>query len=201
MTATGTPVIGSVGLFCGSSPGIDPDWRREATTFGRLLALAGVRLVYGGGAVGLMGACARAVLAGGGQVTGVIPEFLRVPEVALEEADLVVVASMHERKAKMFSEADGFVVLPGGVGTLEEVIEILSWARLGLHAKPVVFLNTHGYWTPLFDLIAHTMRQGFTPEGFAATFRAVERCEAILPALASMAKVADRRPAMPLSLT
>ena len=110
--------IGSVGLFCGSSLGADPRWAAAAAAFGRLLAAEGLRLVYGGGAVGLMGACARAALGAGGRVLGVIPEFLRLPEVAYEAAELVVVASMHERKARMFAEADAFVVLPGGVGTL-----------------------------------------------------------------------------------
>ncbi len=184
-TAESSPGLGSVGLFCGSSPGMDPVWREEAAAFGDILAPAG----------------ARAVVAGGGKVLGVIPEFLRLPEVAYDAAELVVVPSMHERKAVMFAEADGFAVLPGGVGTLEEVIELLSWARLGLHIKPVVFLNSHGYWDPLIDLIAHTMEQGFTPRGFTATFQAVERATEILPALQAMAAAADRRPAMPLTLT
>jgi len=201
MTAAASPGLRSVGLFCGSSPGVDPVWREEAGAFGAILAQADVRLVYGGGAVGLMGACAKAVIAGGGKVLGVIPEFLRLPEVAYEDAELVVVPSMHERKAVMFAEADGFAVLPGGVGTLEEVIELLSWARLGLHIKPVVFLNSRGYWDPLFGLIAHTMEQGFTPHGFTATFEAVESAAGVLPALQAMAAAADRRPAMPLTLT
>src|SRR5215472_9789678 len=149
--------LASVALFCGSSTGVQPQWVEAAAAFGRILAQARVRLVYGGGGLGLMGACARAVVAGGGRVLGVIPEFLRLPEVAYEEAELVMVGSMHERKATMFQEADGFVVLPGGVGTLEEIIEILSWTRLGLHAKPVVFFNGLGYWTPLFELVDHTV--------------------------------------------
>src|SRR3954467_2716024 len=159
--------IASVGLFCGSSPGGDPQWTLAAAAFGEILAREGLRLVYGGGALGLMGACAKAVIAGGGQVLGVIPEFLRLPEVAYEAAELVVVASMHERKARMFAEADGFAVLPGGIGTLEEVIELLSWARLGLHRKPVVFLDLEGFWTPLLELLDHTIREGFAPAGFA----------------------------------
>ena len=193
----------SVGLFCGSSPGADPGWARAAADFGALLAREGVRLVYGGGAVGLMGACAKAVVAGGGQVLGVIPEFLRLPEVAYEAAELAVVGSMHERKALMFQEADGFVVLPGGVGTLEEVIELLSWARLHLHAKPVVFLNHAGFWTPLFELIDHTVRQGFTPPAFTSAYAAVEEVEALLPTLAAMAMAAAAgdRPQLPLTVT
>ena len=189
----------SVGLFCGSAKGGDPAWADEAASFGRVLAETGVRLVYGGGAVGLMGACARACVAGGGQVLGVIPDFLRLPEVAYEAAELVVVPSMHERKAVMFREADGFAVLPGGVGTLEEAIEVLSWSRLGLHAKPVVFLNARGFWTPLFDLIDHTVRQGFTPPEFKGCWGVVDRVENILPSLARMA--ADGRGGMDPRLT
>jgi uncharacterized protein (TIGR00730 family) len=193
--------LASVALFCGSSTGVQPQWVEAAAAFGRILAQARVRLVYGGGGLGLMGACARAVVAGGGRVLGVIPEFLRLPEVAYEEAELVVVGSMHERKATMFQEADGFVVLPGGVGTLEEIIEILSWTRLGLHAKPVVFLNSGGYWTPLFELIEHTVREGFTPSQFRGAFAQVERVEDILPALASLAARAGERPRIPLTVT
>ena len=148
-----------------------------------------------------MGACARAAVSGGGQVLGVIPEFLRLPEVAYEAAELVVVASMHERKAVMFREADGFAVLPGGVGTLEEAIELLSWARLQLHAKPVVFLNQAGFWDPLFGLIDHTVRQGFTPPAFTAAYQAVERVEDLLPTLQAMAARAGYRPSLPLTVT
>ena len=198
--ATDAP-LASVGLFCGSSAGADPGWMQAAAEFGAILAGAGVQLVYGGGAVGLMGACARAVLGGGGRALGVIPEFLRLPEVAYEEAELVVVASMHERKAMMFERADGFAVLPGGVGTLEEVIELLSWARLELHAKPVVFLNAGGYWTPLLELFEHTVRHGFTPAGFTAAYQAVERTEDILPTLQAMAGRAHERPPLPLTVT
>jgi len=172
--------------------GADAAYAEQAAAFGAILADAGVRLVYGGGAIGLMGACAREVVARGGRVLGVIPGFLRMPEVAYEAAELVVVSSMHERKAVMFREADAFAVLPGGVGTLEEAIELLSWARLNLHAKPVVFLNTGGFWTPLFELIDHTVRQGFTPPQFVQAYRAVERVEDLLPALEAMAAEAGR---------
>ena len=193
--------IGSLGLFCGSSNGADPAFAEAAAALGSILAARGVRLVYGGGAVGLMGACARAVTADGGRVLGVIPEFLRLPEVAYEDGELVVVASMHERKATMFAEADAFAVLPGGIGTLEEAIELLSWARLELHAKPIVFLNTRGFWAPLMDLFEHTVRQGFTPPGFAHAWAAVDQVEDVLPTLAAMAESAGRRPPMPLTLT
>jgi uncharacterized protein (TIGR00730 family) len=193
--------IASVGLFCGSSAGIDPAWAEGAEAFGRALAREGLRLVYGGGAVGLMGACARAAIGAGGQVLGVIPEFLRLPEVAYEAAELVVVGSMHERKAVMFREADAFVVMPGGIGTLEEAIELLSWSRLELHAKPIVFLDLAGFWRPLFELIDHTMRQGFTPSQFASAYSAVDEVGAVLPRLREMAAAAGARDPMPLTVT
>ena len=199
--SSGNATLGAVGLFCGSSTGVEPAWTAAAAEFGRILVRSDVRLVYGGGGTGLMGACARAVVADGGRPLGVIPEFLRLPEVAYEAAELVVVASMHERKAVMFREADGFAVLPGGVGTLEEAIEILSWARLGLHAKPVVFLNTQDFWTPLLELFDHTVRQGFSPPDFIHAYRAVERVEDILPTLAAMAAAAEHRPDLPLIVT
>ena len=193
--------IGSVGLFCGSSAGIDPAWAEAAESFGRTLAGEGLRLVYGGGAIGLMGACARAAIGAGGQVLGVIPEFLRLPEVAYEAAELVVVDSMHERKAVMFREADGFVVMPGGIGTLEEAIELLSWSRLELHAKPIVFLDLGGFWRPLFELIDHTVRQGFTPPQFASAYSAVDEVSKLLPRLREMAATAGAREPMPLTVT
>jgi uncharacterized protein (TIGR00730 family) len=192
--------LASVGLFCGASPGADPAWTEAAAAFGRILAGEGVRLVYGGGGLGLMGACAKAAVEAGGSVLGVIPEFLQLPEVAYDAADLLVVPSMHERKAVMFQEADGFVVMPGGIGTLEEAIELLSWARLGLHAKPMVFLDAHGFWGPLFELFEHTIRQGFTPEAFRSAFAAVDTVEELLPALRAMASRPGARPAMPLTV-
>lgn len=199
--AKGQGEIVSVGMFCGSSPGFDPRWAEAAATLGRTLAAEKLRLVYGGGAVGLMGACARAAVESGGRVLGVIPEFLRLPEVAYEAADLMVVASMHERKARMFEEADAFVVMPGGVGTLEEAIELLSWSRLELHKKPVVFLDMDGFWRPLFELIDHIVRHGFTPPEFAATFSSVERVDQVLPRLREMAAAAPDRAPMPLYVT
>ena len=186
----------SVGLFCGSATGGDPAWEHAASRFGGALAKAGVRLVYGGGAIGLMGACAREVVRHGGRVLGVIPEFLRLPEVAYEAAELVVVSSMHERKAVMFREADGFAVLPGGVGTLEEAIELLSWARLNLHVKPIVFVNAKGFWTPLLELIDHTIREGFTPPEFHRAYAVVDRAADVLPRLQAMVGEA-RGPADP----
>src|SRR5207245_1617713 len=131
---------------CGSSDAADPAYLRAAEDLGRALAAAGLKLVYGGGGVGLMGACARAAHEAGGEVLGVIPSFLISRERALETIEHVVVGDMHARKMLMFERADAFVTLPGGVGTLEEIVELLSWRRLELHAKPVVFYNPDGFW-------------------------------------------------------
>src|SRR4051812_39024582 len=133
-------------VFCGSIHQARPAYLRAADELGRALAEAGLRLVYGGGGVGLMGATARAAHAAGGAVLGIIPDFLIGKERALETVEHVVVTSMHQRKQMFFEESDGFVILPGGIGTLEEVIELLSWRRLDLHALPVVFYNPDDFW-------------------------------------------------------
>jgi len=173
----------SVCVFCGSSDTADPAYLAGAATLGRILAREGVRLVYGGGGVGLMGACARAAHEAGGEVLGVIPDFLVSRERAYDAVRTVVVASMHERKRIMFEESDGFAVLPGGIGTLEEVVELLSWRRLELHAKPIVFHDPGGFWRPLFELFRHTVEAQLTPVDFMDAYMAVEDVEAILPVL------------------
>ena len=178
--------LGSVCVFCASSDGVDPAFIEGAQRLGADLARHQVRLVYGGGGVGLMGACARAAHMAGGKVLGVMPSFLRSREMAFDAVETVFVTSMHERKAIMFEQSDAFAVLPGGVGTLEEVIELLSWRRLGLHAKPIVFLNPSDYWTPLFDLLRHKVDQGLTPDWFMDTFRSAPTAEAVLPAIRAM---------------
>jgi uncharacterized protein (TIGR00730 family) len=162
--------IDSVCLYCGSSDAADPDYLAAASEFGRGLAEGGQRLVYGGGGVGLMGAAARAAHEAGGRVLGVMPEFLRSRERLFDEVETRVVHSMHERKMIMFQESDAFVVAPGGVGTLEEIVELLSWKRLDLHDKPVVFLNLRGFWEPFYELMHHTIRTNFTPAAFADTW-------------------------------
>jgi uncharacterized protein (TIGR00730 family) len=195
-----THAIASVCVFCGSSPGRDPLHMETARDLGRALAAGGRTLVYGGGGVGLMGACARAALDAGGRAVGVIPQFLCTPELALNEAELQVVGSMHERKAAMFERADAFAILPGGIGTLEEAIELLSWARMNLHRKPAVFLDTGGYWRPLFDLIDHTVAQGFTPGVFTALYRSVATVDEVLPALDAMARATAEAGETPIAL-
>jgi uncharacterized protein (TIGR00730 family) len=175
--------LDSVCVFCGSSDAADPAFLDAARQMGVALAASSLRLVYGGGGVGLMGACARAAHDAGGRVLGIIPTFLIGKERALDTVETVVVQSMHERKIMMFERSDGFVVLPGGIGTLEEIVELLSWRRLDLHAKPVVFYNPRDFWRPLFDLFQHTVDENLTPAGFMGSWTSVDRVEDIIPAL------------------
>ncbi|HUZ14465.1 MAG TPA: TIGR00730 family Rossman fold protein [Caulobacteraceae bacterium] len=184
----------SVCVYCASSSAADPDFLSAAAALGRSLADAGLRLVYGGGGLGLMGACARAAHERGGRVLGVIPHFLTARERPLARVETVIVASMHERKLRMFDEADAFAILPGGIGTLEEVIEILSWRRLGLHAKPIVFLNAKGFWNPLFEVFEHILAQDLAPSEFRDCWRAVEDVGELLPALRAMPTLAFMTP-------
>lgn len=158
--------LGSVAVFTGSASGDDPAYLSAATAFGGLLARAGIGLVYGGAHVGLMGAVADAALAAGGSVVGVIPEALVSRELAHPGlTELVVVGTMHERKAEMASRADAFVALPGGAGTLEEVFEVWTWQQLGYHDKPVAFLDVAGYWRPLLDALEGMAAAGFVRRG------------------------------------
>lgn len=179
--------ITSVCLFCGASNGADPAYLQAATTFGRTMAAEGVRLVYGGGGIGLMGAAARAAHGAGGRVLGVIPEFLSTREVVYDEVETVVVRNMHDRKRIMFEQSDAFAVFPGGIGTLEEVVELLSWRRLDLHAKPIVFLNLNGFWDPFFALVEHTVDQGLTPAWVPGVWGTARTVGEILPLVRRMA--------------
>jgi uncharacterized protein (TIGR00730 family) len=152
----------SICVYCGSNSGVDPDFAATARELGVLMAKAGIRLVYGGGSVGLMGILARSALASGGKVTGIIPQFLRDRELMLKEVDeLVVTADMHERKRMMFERSDAFVALPGGIGTLEELIEIYTWSYLGIHDKPFAVLNTNGYYDGFTAFLDHAAGEGF----------------------------------------
>jgi uncharacterized protein (TIGR00730 family) len=184
----------SVCVYCSSSSDAPAGFVAAAEQLGALLAREGMRLVYGGGGVGLMGACARAAQDAGGRVLGVIPHFLTSHERPLKTVETIVVTSMHERKMMMFEEADAFAVLPGGIGTLEEVVELLSWRRLGLHAKPIVFLNLAGFWDPLFELLNHILDQNMVPPEFREVWRSVDRVDAVLPMLRSMPTVAFTTP-------
>ena len=177
------PRLQSVCVFCGSSDAADPAYLAAASALGGALAAARIKLVYGGGGVGLMGATARAAHDAGGQVLGIIPTFLMGRERALETVEHVIVSNMHERKMLMYERSDAFVILPGGIGTLEEVVELLSWRRLDLHSKPVVFWNPDGFWAPLFALFQHTVDHRLTPAEFMDAWSSVEHIEDVIPAL------------------
>jgi uncharacterized protein (TIGR00730 family) len=154
--------VHSVAVFCGASPGGRPEYLAAATAFGGALARAGMRLIYGGGRVGMMGAVADGALAAGGTVVGVIPEFLRLREVAHDGvSEMIVTDSMHSRKRRMFELADAFVALPGGLGTFDETFEILTWRQLGLHAKPIVLCDIQGAFRPLIATIEAAIAEGF----------------------------------------
>jgi uncharacterized protein (TIGR00730 family) len=178
--------LDSVCVYCGSSDAADPAWLEAAAAFGAILAAQDVRVVYGGSSIGLMGACARAAHQAGGRVLGVMPAFLQLPEIMLECVETVIVPSMHERKIRMFEAADAFAVLPGAIGTLEEAVELLSWRRLGLHAKPIVFYNPGDFWRPLFDLFDRFIEARLAPPQFSTCWGAVDDIEALLPALRAM---------------
>ncbi|WP_066683940.1 TIGR00730 family Rossman fold protein [Caulobacter sp. CCH9-E1] len=175
--------LGSVCVYCGSSNTVEPSYLTDAHQIGESFAKAGLKLVYGGGGVGLMGATARGAHSAGGAVLGVIPSFLRGREQPFDDVETVVVETMHERKMMMFERSDAFVVLPGGIGTLEEIVELLSWRRLDLHQKPIVFHNPAGFWDPFFTLIRHTVDLGLTPPSLLNAWRAVEKAEDVTPAL------------------
>ncbi len=182
-------LIGSVCVYCGSGPGNHPAFVKAATDFGKALAEAGVRLVYGGGSVGLMGAVASATLDHGGQVTGIIPGFLVQREHALTRAqEMIVTEDMHERKRLMFERSDAFVALPGGIGTLEELVEQLTWAQLGRHAKPILIANVEGFWDPLLTLLTHMGDTGFIRADLKINLLSAERVGDILPMLEHAAR-------------
>jgi uncharacterized protein (TIGR00730 family) len=184
-----SPLIRSVCVYCGSGPGNDPAFADAARHFGRILAEEKVRLVYGGGATGLMGEIARSALAQGGEVTGVIPTFLKAREIDLRECtELVVVADMHVRKQAMFDRADAFVALPGGVGTLEELAEQMTWAQIGRHKKPILIADVNGFWKPLLSLFAHMREAGFIRPGFEVKPLVAEKIVDVLPMLRAAAE-------------
>lgn len=181
--------IRSVCVYCGSSAGANPRFADAADALGRALAEADVGLVFGGGGDGLMGRVARSTLAAGGRVTGIIPKFLLEREHALVGAqERVVVDSMHQRKQAMFDRADAFIALPGGVGTLEELVEQLTWAQLQRHRKPVLLADIDGFWRPLLALFAHMRNLGFIREQFEVRYIVAEKIEDALPMLNAAAR-------------
>lgn len=176
--------LSSICVYCGSGPGINPTYAEAARILGRAMAAENIRLVYGGGSVGLMGTLARAVLAAGGNVTGIIPRFLESRERVMEElTEIIVTTDMHARKMLMFERADAFVALPGGVGTLEELVEQMTWAQLGRHQKPVMIANIDGFWDGLIDLLEHMRGERFIRSGMEVSCLVASTAEEILPLL------------------
>lgn len=181
--------IRKICVYCGSGPGTDPAFVESARAFGAILAKNGVGLVFGGGTVGIMGAIAKSVLDHGGTVTGIIPEFLVAREHAMRGTDnLIVTRDMHERKRKMFEMADAFVAMPGGVGTLEEVVEQITWVQLGRHRKPILLANIKDFWQPLCALIDHMKGLQFIRDDLSFDLLVADRVEDILPMLQKAAE-------------
>jgi len=175
----------NVCVFCGSGPGRSAEYVKAANTFGQSLANAGFGLVYGGGGLGLMGETARSVLSAGGYVTGIIPEFLGNKERMLHDVDeMIVTQNMHERKQRMFEHSDAFVALPGGIGTLEELVEQMTWAQLGQHDKPIVLANVDNFWAPLRSLLEHMRQEAFIRPGLDVRYAIIDRPEDVVPYLA-----------------
>jgi uncharacterized protein (TIGR00730 family) len=184
-------------VYCGSGPGSDPAFVQAARRLGTILVENRIGLVYGGGSVGLMGELADAVLNHGGEVIGIIPTFLENREHANPRSKLIITRDMHERKQRMFDEADAFVALPGGVGTLEEVVEQMTWAQLGRHKKPILLANIQRFWDPLCALLDHMEELQFIRPGLTVNYLQTERVEEILPMLTeAFADVSETEKAM-----
>jgi hypothetical protein len=180
--------IKSICVYCASGPGNDPAFMDAARKFGGILAENGIRLVYGGGSVGLMGALAESVLDHGGAVTGVIPDFLVNREHMLVRVqERIITRDMHERKRTMFERADAFVALPGGIGTLEELVEQLTWAQLGRHKKPILIVNSERFWDPLCALLDHMEQLEFIRPGLSVNLLVADRVDDVLPKLIAAA--------------
>lgn len=194
--------IRSVCVYCGSSPGRDDAYLRAGQALGRAIAGADLRLVYGGGTKGIMGAVADGAIRAGGKVTGIIPRFLiskEATEAALSRLDeLIITENMHERKHAMFEKSDAFVALPGGIGTVEEIVEIMTWAQLGRHRKPIVFANVRGFWNPMLALLDHMRSEGFVHSSHLVQPIVVDEPDAVVAAVMAEA-VADGVPASGVS--
>lgn len=189
-------------VFCGSSPGTRPEYRAAAHALGQALVAQGIELVYGGASVGLMGIVARTVLEGGGRVTGVIPRLLAEKEVALTSLDdLRIVDSMHERKALMAELSDGFIALPGGIGTIEEFVEVLTWAQLGIHTKPCGLLNSAGYYDRLLGFFEHMLAEGFIRPACRSTILVEQDPLSLLEAMGSYRSPTEDKAAWALKLS
>ena len=187
----------SICVYCGSGCGRNPGYVAAARRLGQDLAESDIGLVYGGGSLGLLGEVAKSTLAAGGRVTGIIPDFLVQRERMLTDVnELIVTANMHERKMSMFAHADGFVALPGGMGTLEELVEISTWAQLGRHNKPIILANVENYWDPLLTLLDHMREQQFIRSGLEVHIEVVKDAEDIVPAF--LDRLRKQVPASPM---
>jgi uncharacterized protein (TIGR00730 family) len=183
--------LSNICVYCGSGKGRTRAYAGAARTLGRALAKSGIGLVYGGGSLGLMGELAHATLKHGGRVTGIIPSFLSAQEKMLKEADeLIVTDTMHQRKMLMFERSDAFVALPGGVGTLEELVEQLTWSQLGRHSKPIIVANIEGFWTPFLKLLEHMRAESFIRTGLEINCSVVDTAEKIVPAAVAASRMA-----------
>jgi uncharacterized protein (TIGR00730 family) len=181
-------IIKTICVYCGSGPGTNPHFIESAKALGKVLGENRIRLVYGGGSIGMMGAVATSALDHGGCVTGIIPDFLTMRENALSRVqEMIVTPDMHERKRLMFERSDAFVALPGGIGTLEELVEQLTWQQLGRHSKPVLLANIDGFWEPLLSLLAHMRATQFIRSGLGVEILIADRVEDILPLLRAAA--------------
>ena len=179
--------LSSICVYCGASEGVGAEYFQLANRMGELIAKNESRLVYGGGSLGLMGATARSVLNNGGNVCGIIPTHLREREVHFDDCtELFIVDGMHPRKERMFQESDAFIALPGGIGTLDEVVEILTWHYLELHRKPLILLNHNNYWQPFEQLLNHMTSHGFLRPIVSDAFKLVDTPEAVIPAMLDM---------------
>jgi uncharacterized protein (TIGR00730 family) len=184
-------------VYCGSGAGRDPAFAAAARKLGQAMAKNGIGLVYGGGSVGLMGEVANAVLDNGGEVTGIIPEFLANREHMMRRGNIIRTRDMHERKQLMFDHADAFVALPGGVGTLEELVEQMTWGQLGRHRKPVLLANIKAFWEPLRALLVHMEELDFIRPGLRVQYLVADRIEDVLPMLLeAAAQIAEAQKAM-----
>lgn len=178
--------IHSLCVYCGSSPRVDEKYKTAAARLGALIAARGLQLVYGGGRVGLMGITADAALGAGGKVVGIIPEHIQALEVQHTGlTELHVVDSMHTRKQMMFDRSDAFIVLPGGLGTLDEAFEMMTWLQLKLHDKPIVFVDVDGFWRPFLRLVDHMIAQGFCRPETRDLFQVVETVDEVFGAIAA----------------
>lgn len=187
-------VVHNICVYCGSGVGKSPAYRAAARTLGKALAEQKIGLIYGGGDLGLMGDIAHTTLDHGGHVTGIIPRFLTRKEQMLRDVDeLIVTQDMHERKRLMFERSDGFVALPGGIGTLEELVEQLTWVQLGRHTKPVIIANIEGFWDPFLNILTHMKADGFIRSGVNVRFTVVDDATKIVPAV--IAEASKRVPA------